>query len=372
MFLKKFSGNKLFKIKNWIRTIKAHRLIKAESALSAEVLNNCNRCAKHIFLCCVPTHGNMGDQAQRFCIEKWCRENYPEYELIPLTTWPFYSKQFRRKFGSYVKPDDLIIIHSGYCTTSRHKDHPVHRYLVKTFKNIPILVMPQTVNFILDKDGYKTGKIYSSHKKLCFLARDMTSYKYAKKFFYNTNVILYPDIVTTLIGTMNFDTQRKGILFCIRNDSEKKYPEQEINALKDKLMQTGIPCKMIDTNTNTDIQKLQNNFSSELHKLLDLFAQHTAVITDRYHGTIFSMIANTPVIVLETNDHKVRTGTEWFTEKYSDSFFNAGDLDEAYKIAMTLIKENRHIHNCSFFYEEYYSCLKKIFEENINNAEKDH
>ena len=104
------------------------------------------------------------------------------------------------------------------------------------------------------------------------------------------------------------------------------------------------------------------NFSSELEKTLDFFASHKVVITDRYHGTIFSMISNTPVIVITTNDHKVKTGTEWFKGIYANSQYNADSLDEAYSLAMNIVKTNNTIVNKPYFKTEYYDKLKSRFE----------
>lgn len=47
-------------------------------------------------------------------------------------------------------------------------------------------------------------------------------------------------------------------------------------------------------------------------------SHYKVVITDRYHGTIFSLIANTPVIIIKSTDHKVTTGADWFKGIYDD------------------------------------------------------
>ncbi|WP_082026255.1 polysaccharide pyruvyl transferase family protein [Prevotella pectinovora] len=44
--------------------------------------------------------------------------------------------------------------------------------------------------------------------------------------------------------------------------------------------------------------------------ILQQFAKYQVVITDRYHGTIFSQIVNTPVIVISSTDHKLRSGVK--------------------------------------------------------------
>lgn len=352
----------LFKLKMLKRDFDAKPQRAQEKGQAVMLIENMTENKKHIFFCGVPVHKNMGDQAQRYCIRLWCQQNYPDHEILEISTWPFYERDFRERIKKAIKKDDLIVIQSGYCTTDRHYDHKMHRFLVKTFPENKILIMPQTVNFIDEREGYKTGKIYAEHKHLLFLARDKVSYQSAKRFFPSTDVQLYPDIVTTLIGSMPNTSERDGVLLCIRNDSEKKYTDDEIKQLKNKLQEAGLFCEIADTNSNLPLKELIANFSSELEKTLDFFASHKVVITDRYHGTIFSMISNTPVIVIATNDHKVKTGTEWFKGIYANSQYNADSLDEAYSLAMNIMKTNNTIVNKPYFKTEYYDKLKSRFE----------
>lgn len=362
MNLKKKIKNKLFVLKIWKRNFQARPIRKKEAEEALRTLKEYKPTEKKILFCCVPTHKNMGDLAQRYCITKWCEENYSEYRTVPFSTWPFYEKKFVKAFRSFVNQEDIIVIQSGYCTTSRHKDHKIHRFLVKNFPENRILIMPQTVNFAEDRDGYATGKLYNHHKKLLFLARDKISFESAKKYFTGTRVALYPDIVTSMIGTRTFDCVRKGVLICVRNDGEKKYTASQIESLRTKLTSVGIACDISDTNSDLPLNALLESFEEELNKTLQFFARHEVVITDRYHGTIFSMISNTPVIVLETKDHKVKTGTEWFSPVYDGAYYNASDLEQAYTIAVTLLNEKKHVENPAYFQKEYYAKLKSLFE----------
>jgi exopolysaccharide biosynthesis predicted pyruvyltransferase EpsI len=65
-----------------------------------------------------------------------------------------------------------------------------------------------------------------------------------------------------------------------------------------------------------------------------MMSKHKLTVTDRYHGTIFSVIANTPVIVLGSTDHKLSSGVKWFSDKlFSKVIYFASSIDEAVKIA---------------------------------------
>lgn len=353
----------MFVIKIWMRNYRAKPVRDKQLKEAHLVLDKVNKDQNKILFCGVPNHKNMGDQAQRYCIRQWCSNNYPDYDIIEIPTWPFYDKQFCSRIKSLVKASDLFVIQSGYCTTSRHYDHLMHRFIVKSFPDNMILIMPQTVNFIKDRDGMKTAKIYNQHKHLLFLARDQVSYNAAKRYFSETDVRLYPDIVTTLIGTKQIESHREGILICVRNDGEKKYTNEQIESLRKRFVNDGIHCDISDTNSSLPLGELILHFEEELGKTLSYFASHKVVITDRYHGTIFSMISNTPVIVIATLDHKVKTGTEWFRNVYEGSFYNAASLDEANQMARDIIRHGAVIHNAPYFKENYYEKLKHAFDE---------
>ncbi|MGN1114625.1 MAG: polysaccharide pyruvyl transferase family protein [Oscillospiraceae bacterium] len=352
--------SELFKIKIAKRNFKAKPQRIEQTKLALSELERVKNSENRIFFCGIPMHKNMGDQAQRYCIQEWCRSNYPDYDIAAIPSWPFYEKKFRNALKDTVCNGDIFVIQSGYCTTDRHYDHSMHRFLVKNFPDNRILIMPQTVNFFNEREGYKTGKIYDKHEHLLFLARDKVSFESAKQFFKNTPIYLYPDIVTTLIGSMSNNSERDGVLLCIRNDGEKKYSNEEIHRLENKLEESGFACEISDTNSDLSLEELVENFKDELDKTLRYFASHKVVITDRYHGTIFSMISNTPVIVLATNDHKVKTGTEWFKGVYDGAFYNANSLDEAYDIAYSLMGSNVKLENKPFFKTEYYDKLNQL------------
>ena len=47
---------------------------------------------------------------------------------------------------------------------------------------------------------------------------------------------------------------------------------------------------------------------------LDFIASHDAVVTDRFHGLIFSTIARRPCVLLPTGNHKITAALEWFRD----------------------------------------------------------
>lgn len=319
-----------------------------------------------IFYIGIPAHGNLGDLAQGVCIRKWIKKNYPERDLIEIETNAIVNTHFSHlnSLKKIYKPGDIIIYQSGYTTTDLggYADE-MHRAVMSILPKAKMLMMPQTIFFQKQENKERTSKIYNKMSRMLFLARDEISYKMALQMFPNISIELYPDIVTTMIGKQYFNYQREGIIMCCRNDEEKFYSDEELLILEDN-------CKKIGPVEKTDTTKLKNkdiiiNAEKYINKEIDKYAHYKIVITDRYHGTIFSLIAGTPVIIIKTTDHKVVTGANWFKGIYDDYVYLAEDLNEAYLIARKIYNKNLTHKLEPYFEKKYYDNLKKVFEKNI-------
>jgi exopolysaccharide biosynthesis predicted pyruvyltransferase EpsI len=167
--------------------------------------------------------------------------------------------------------------------------------------------------------------------------------------------------VTTLIGTYPLNDNRNGILMCLRNDYEQLYSKDDMSRLKRRLNEISSRVEVTDTTCN-DIpySTLCSNLGKIIHDKIDYLSGFKVVITDRYHGTIFSMIANVPVIVLASTDHKVTTGLKWFNGVYDGNYYMAKSIDEAYTLAKEIIKSDIGKKNKPYFEEKYYSNLREM------------
>ena len=250
----------------------------------------------------IPLHSNLGDQAQYYCITEWIKENYPDREIIELPDC-LINSNFRgimtKKIVPIISEKDVIICQSGYRTAdvANYQGEYAHRKIIKYFSNNQILVLPQTVNFANPKEAKLSSEAYSKGKKVMFLARDTKSYETAKKLYKNNKVGLYPDIVTTLIGQYKYQNKRDGILCCLRRDGEKYYENDQLEEMINKLTKIGNVSRN-DTTINIEYEKLKNNLKEILENTFEEFSKYKLIITDRYHGTIFGLISNTPTIVL--------------------------------------------------------------------------
>lgn len=319
---------------------------------------------KRIWYFCVPTHSNLGDQAQACCIEKYFRKFFSDHIVFKLSNnaFDFYEEKILMILKEKIKETDLIFFQSGYTFTGIHPYENMHRKIVENFPYNKIVFLPQTVKFKNQKILENVQNFYGKYDNIYFFARDKISYDIYKSIFpEHRNVYCFPDIVTTEIGNYDFNNnERNGILLCVRNDAEKLYSFQEISLFKEKLQKIA-KVSLSDTNSETKENSLKE-YWKKIEETIDDYAQYQVIITDRYHGTIFALIANTPVIILKTTDHKVVTGADWFEGVYEDYVYVVNDLEEASQVAQQIVTGFEYRKLPSYFKEKYYDRLKDIIE----------
>lgn len=319
---------------------------------------------KRIWYFCVPTHSNLGDQAQACCIEKYFRKFFSDHIVFKLSNnaFDFYEEKILMILKEKIKETDLIFSQSGYTFTGIHPYENMHRKIVENFPYNKIVFLPQTVKFKNQKILENVQNFYGKYDNIYFFARDKISYDIYKSIFpEHRNVHCFPDIVTTEIGNYDFNNnERNGILLCVRNDVEKLYSFQEISLFKEKLQKIA-KVSLSDTNSETKENSLKE-YWKKIEETIDDYAQYQVIITDRYHGTIFALIANTPVIILKTTDHKVVTDADWFEGVYEDYVYVVNDLEEASQVAQQIVTGFEYRKLPSYFKEKYYDRLKDIIE----------
>ena len=312
-----------------------------------------------------PYHSNAGDQAQTYCIEKWLKNNYPNYRVIIFNTdaltWNNYAQL--KIIKKAIKKSDLIFLHSGYHTTDLYMlEENMQRKVIEIFNKKQIVILPQTILYKNHDEKEKAIKVYNSHPDLLMMCRDEVSYSIAERIFTNCRKVLFPDIVTTMIGTKSYNSERKGILLCVRNDQEALINENDMATLVDKLSQTDF-VEITDTTLSIDGGEFCKNREQILEKIWEKYAHYKVVITDRYHGTIFSLIANTPVIVMPSNDHKLESGVRWFPDSFTDYVKYVSDVNKISDVVKDMYKIKYDYKLPNYFNDKYYDNLKSIIEE---------
>lgn len=313
--------------------------------------------SRRVYIFGAPYHTNLGDQAQTYCIENWIRSNLADSEIITMQDVFDLDILLLFLISLTVKSKDVGFCHSGYHFSERYPQYKYYMWVVRFLRKIPVVVFPQTVNFKDMKNAISVADIFDMHPNCTLMCRDEHSYYLAKKIFKKTKLLKYPDIVTSLIGMYDFMlNERDGILFCIRNDSESYYSRSSIS----EYMKCFSPMKttLYDTYADIKYSDLVKNISNTLNKTFEDFSRYKLVITDRYHGTIFSLISNTPVIVLGTQDHKLESGVKWFSSKEFEKYiYFAQNLEDAYSMAKIILRNPPTGRLPKYFADKYYNVL---------------
>lgn len=312
-----------------------------------------------------PNHSNLGDQAQTYCIERWANENYPKHSVFIFIQ--FVSKLdylLLKVLRKIIGKDDILICHSGYHMTELYPLHKIYSAVACEFLDFPLVIFPQTVNFSSIEEGMRVAKIFDSHPNCTLLCRDAVSFETAKQLFKKTKLLLYPDVVTTMIGKYTFSYKRKGVLCCMRNDKEAFYTAEQILKLRERIVsELNEIADIGDTTICRSAKEIISDRKKVLEEYWDNFAHYKVIITDRYHGTIFSLIAGTPVVVIGSTDHKLSSGVKWFPKEiFSDYVSFAQNLEEAFEMAKERIKNPPQNSLPPYFVTEYYFKLRDRLE----------
>ena len=324
----------------------------------------------NIIYTCTPHPGlrNVGDHAQAVCIHRWLKKHYPGIPVLE-----FHKKTPIQKIKQAVGPDDLIFIHSGGNMNNVAKiSENCRRAVIKAFPDNRIVSLPQTISF--GPTAWPEAEaVYNAHDQLTVLARDPVSYNEAAAHLGTCQVGLCPDFVLGYHWDLPLKS-RCDVLFCLRHDWESlnrpsKNVEQPPPAVsrktgdgfqcrsntgegacatgqdhfqeavkppdRDDLIRVceGMTFDYLDTSTPEDIGV--NDREYELRRVLSIFGDHRFIITDRFHGIIFAVLARRPCVVLETKTHKLSGSYWWFRHNPQVVFAGGRNLETAIQEALS-------------------------------------
>lgn len=341
----------------WVKRKKTAYMRKASVA---RMLRTNGKDHKKIFYCGVCESSNMGDMAQTYCFRKWFSENYPDYKVIECKTSFIMDDGCGMIEGmkKITNSGDLFFIQSGYNTHDLGgQEDFMHQRVITAFPENEIIILPQTVFFKDQKRKQLCSDVYNGHKKVLFYARDPISMKISEEMFPDLTIKILPDIATTLIGKNDYRFNRSGVHLCHRNDLEQYYKEDDYAEFAGVLSKYG-KVDISDTIIKDSCRKIYADLEGYVEDMVKKFARYKLIVTDKYHGLIFSLAANTPVIVLRSTDHKVVSGYEWFSKIYADRIYFAETAEDIERLSKRILDNPRYNQLDDYFKREYYDKLK--------------
>lgn len=281
-----------------------------------------------------PNYTNIGDTAIAEASRIWINDNYKGYAYLQLQEVEYLKVKFLLKL--FIRKNDILFLQGGGNMGDRYPQLESHRRdVVTSFINNRIVIMPVTIYFSESLEGKheleRSVKTYNSHPKLTLLCRDEVSYNFSNEYFNQCKSFCVPDIVCTMKIPKTYSKKNTDkILLCKRNDVELLC---DIDIFISKVDSLGIDYLFQDTELSNKKNELvyktafknYNEQVDDLYTVLNCFNNHKLIITDRYHGLVFSYITKTPCIVLDSADHKIKEGIKWF-EDCNYIFYIGDDL----------------------------------------------
>lgn len=296
---------------------------KTEAVLKKSPFSEDFKVAKKMIIFGTPTHGNLGDLAIVKAEIDFLSIHFPEYKIFEIPTEDIFP--LIHHFKKIISSNDILFYHGGGNIGNLYlKEEIPRRYVFKILKGKKIIHFPQSAAFTLAKPAIKeeliSQKIYASKgKELTIIGRENKSYKKFQEIFHKNNILYTPDIVLTVDERK--DVKRKGVLLCMRSDSEKILSNENqdlmIKALREKYDD------VLVTDTTVDYAVTKEIRDAELEKKWDEYRQAKVVITDRLHGMVFAVLTGTPCIVFDNYNSKVKlTYQDWLSDYQNIKFID--------------------------------------------------
>ena len=268
---------------------------------------------------------NIGDHAQAIAIRAWLKKHYPNLPVIEMDKdrGHYYLPALRWLVGA----GDLIFLHSGGNLGDRGKwSERMRREMICTFNHNQIISLPQTIYFSDTPDGdlerENSRRIYATHPELTVIGRDPRSGELAAELFPQAKSFCLPDFVLSLPTRQSaVRNELPKILLCLRLDDESALTPEQRQSIGDSLP---YECTYYDTTLEKEIEV--DRRTETLEATLGKFLAADVVVTDRYHGLIFTVLCQKPCVVLRTVDHKLTSAIHWFEELPAVMF--AQNIDE--------------------------------------------
>ena len=309
----------------------------------------------------LPTCRNLGDHAQTIAIRAWLARHYRHLPVIELDYRR--TRHLLPALRWLTGPDDILVLQSGGNMGDFRKPvETIRQLLIRTFTKNKIVSLPTTIH---TDDSYQTNqqremmiRVYQAHSKLIIFARDVVSERLAKQLLKDCHIILMPDFALSMPWNQySHCNDTPHVLLCLRSDTESELSVEDRENIKGMLPYCS---EFFDTRTEVPIASDQQE--AALNGVLDTIRRFDVVVTDRFHGLIFSVMLHKACVALASVDHKMIGGYEWFRDLPFVAF--AKNLEQIPTLVERCLNEdNRAVPNWN---ERYFDRIPKLIRQTFN------
>lgn len=303
---------------------------------------------KTIFIIGSIEYDNLGDHAIVYAQKQYLKHHFRQYNVIEITDDVFKNARIllKKKIGT----ESIITIPGGgNMGDIWFDDEQRRRWIIEDYPNNKIVIFPQTIYYSNTDLGHKRLKesieIYSAHSDLIFCAREDTSYKLMKQYYSSNMVILVPDIVLSL-PKLSDEVKKEKVALCFRTDKERCLSPNNEKEIKAFLERITLQYYEISTIARQNVSSIQRE--EELQSIWNTIKKSKCCITDRLHCMIFCYLTETPCVVLDNDNHKVKNTFDLWLKQCDYIFFaDMGNIFEKIECAInyngdfgTVVNEN--------------------------------
>lgn len=327
------------------------RILKSKYTFSNRTKLKCKN--DKIILVGTPEHGNIGDLCIAYAEIEFLKKSFPQKTIVDIpdseTEWFIGNKK------KYIKSTDMLVLHGGGNMGGEYPHlENTRRKIIEEFPHNPKIIFPQTFYYSSNDMYLKESKDYykkSASLKIC--AREIYSFDNLKKQYEGAQVFLVPDIVFSLPSDFCCnDYKRKGILCCLRNDSESVISNDLRKNIVDIAKKYSGQVEITDMHYGKSV--LPQNRLKVIKQKLEQFSKAELVITDRIHGMIFCAISSTPCIALNNYNYKVKGSYKWIQSLEYIKFHDSMDDIEESISKLLFLKYSKYDNK---YLQEYYDEL---------------
>jgi len=326
------------------RIWKAEKNMISVQKMLAELLFCFGQPGKKLVMINTPSHDNLGDHAIAYAEQLWAAR-LDSFHYIEISGELY--RQCRPIIRRFVTGDDVIAISGGgFLGTLWPSEEELALQVIADFPENKIRIFPQTVFFSEDETGRQALEqaydVLKSHKALVIFTRESFSYHFMETQMPQCRTVLACDMALYLfMGSLcrtlglawetgadaeeNRDNgNRGGILLCLKQDRESELSSDGRERLGRMLSGIGKTVSVTDMLLEHEISA--GDREREIRKKIAEFEMYETVVTDRFHGIVFSLLARTRCIVLGGVSYKNKGLCEMLSDVGGVTF--ARDLEE--------------------------------------------
>jgi pyruvyl transferase EpsO len=242
-----------------------------------------------------------------------------------------------------VMPEGPIFLHGGGNFGDVWPAHQDFRErVIARFPNRPIIQFPQSLHFASPQRVEKAARAVGGHKDFTLLVRDEESKDFAAKHF-DCCVRLCPDMAFCMDPVRPAGPAQFSVLAMLRADKEQG-PGYDLSAfpdlrVEDWITESAFSVKLAKVAAKAmaavtlDAQQMRlGSFNAaartRVQRGIRQLSRGRAIVTDRLHVHIFSLLLGRPHAVLDNNYGKVRRYMRAFSGKTGLSY-QASSLGDA-------------------------------------------